>query len=458
MKTIHKAHNLFVSILGKQQIKETKYRPLKFVRKKVMDDNLVIYNVMTQEIVVLNCDEASDFLEPIINKEVTKKLIEKWFLVPVDFDDRKFIESFDQTVDLLKDTENIGKIRSATILTTTDCNARCFYCYEKGCAVKTMSSQTAEDVATYLAKNYAGNELALGWFGGEPLFNMNAINIITARLKEKGIKFHSKMTTNGYLFDPNVIANAKNLWNLISAQITIDGTEWVYNRIKNYIYDDIDSPFVRVMDNIENLLKNGITVKVRMNIDMHNYEDLFDLVEYLLERFSKYSGFYVYPHPLYDYKNEKGEFVQSDQHKQFIDDKCKQLNDIIFARNLKIKKSIVFKRDLYHCTADNDHAVIIMPDGKLGKCEHYLDNHFIGSIYSKNINVKELKWFKKMFYTSKECYECEFRPACRMLVCCPDMDKECDDYYKNKMIESAESALEKIYMLYKDVPEEKIKW
>ena len=31
------------------------------------------------------------------------------------------------------------------------------------------------------------------------------------------------------------ILKAKNIWNTIEVQITIDGTEQVYNKVKNYV-------------------------------------------------------------------------------------------------------------------------------------------------------------------------------------------------------------------------------
>ena len=45
--------------------------------------------------------------------------------------------------------------------------------------------------------------------------------------------------------------------------------------------------------------------------------------------------------------------------------------------------------------ADRDTSVMILPDGKLGKCEHFLDSHYIGSIYSDGWDFNIVNWFKQ---------------------------------------------------------------
>ena len=61
------------------------------------------------------------------------------------------------------------------------------------------------------------------------------------------------MISNGYLFDDTIIEKSVNDWNLNSVQVTLDGTEEVYNKIKSYICHDLISPFMRVIENIEKI-------------------------------------------------------------------------------------------------------------------------------------------------------------------------------------------------------------
>ena len=104
-----------------------------------------------------------------------------------------------------------------------------------------MSQEVALKVAKYIAQS---DSIALNWFGGEPLYNIKAIGTITNYLIVHNKEFHSEMTTNGYLFNETVVKKAKELWNLTGVQITLDGTEKIYNKTKNYKDVKGTSPFM----------------------------------------------------------------------------------------------------------------------------------------------------------------------------------------------------------------------
>lgn len=117
-----------------------------------------------------------------------------------------------------------------SIFTTTDCNARCFYCFELGRSRMPMSEETAHKAAAYIADHCGGKPVRLSWFGGEPLFNRKVIDIICRDLQVRNVDYHSTMMSNGYLFDGETVRRAASLWKLRRVQITLDGTENVYNR------------------------------------------------------------------------------------------------------------------------------------------------------------------------------------------------------------------------------------
>jgi sulfatase maturation enzyme AslB (radical SAM superfamily) len=54
----------------------------------------------------------------------------------------------------------------------------------------------------------------LDWFGGEPLFNMDVIDLISSRVRAAGFNIMGSIVSNGYLFDDKVIQKAKDIWNL----------------------------------------------------------------------------------------------------------------------------------------------------------------------------------------------------------------------------------------------------
>ena len=73
------------------------------------------------------------------------------------------------------------------ILTSTGCNARCYYCFEEGYypKVEHMSIETADKVVNYIIKTAKKDKIIyLRWFGGEPLINTKVIDYISTKLQE----------------------------------------------------------------------------------------------------------------------------------------------------------------------------------------------------------------------------------------------------------------------------------
>ena len=93
-----------------------------------------------------------------------------------------------------------NEITGYTIFPTTDCNARCFYCFELGRSRIKMSIETAQKVVQYIKAHCGGKKVNISWFGGEPLFHQEAIDTICDGLRAEGVEFASTMVSNGYLF------------------------------------------------------------------------------------------------------------------------------------------------------------------------------------------------------------------------------------------------------------------
>ena len=204
MKIIHNAHGATFALLGEQKIvKDTIYRPLSYIYDLDTDDGKLVYNFMTGELLFLTIEEYKSLHSSIdINNEVMQQLIKKWFVVPQDHNDPLLSRQIKQFLSQLVYNNTDAPMRIFTILPTTDCNARCFYCFELGRSRKDMSEKTAEDVADYIIRVSKGVEtIRLRWFGGEPLYNSKAIDIICKKLKDAGVNFYSNFVSNGYLFN-----------------------------------------------------------------------------------------------------------------------------------------------------------------------------------------------------------------------------------------------------------------
>ena len=370
-----------------------------YVVQQPVTDGLLLYNTLTCSLVLLTQDEAADIT-------AQRELIDRWFLVPQGHDDRKLCRQVRQMAALLKPAAKA--ITYYTILPTTGCNARCFYCYEQGTRPVTMTAETASKVVRYIVAHRGSETVHISWFGGEPLVNAKAIDQICTELSQQGVPFRSDMISNGYLFDAEMAQRAKDLWQLQKVQITLDGTAQTYNRVKDYVYRDVNA-FERVLQNIGLLIAAGIRVKTRLNVGKHNIGEMAELVELLHQRFGADERLSVYSAGLLDEEHNAELFAQRMQLEQ-------QITACGFARKLyDLPKDI----RLNCCMADDDGSrVVIAPDGHLGKCHHYLDREFFGHIDSEERNEAILRKFKERRADIEACATCFYYPQCIRLVMC----------------------------------------
>lgn len=438
MEQIKKPNGMYLSVLGNAKQSGGDYRLSQYSVCQHVDDGYLLYNTLTREIVLLTDEEYEHVLE-------TEYLRRNWFVVPKELDEliaAKRLIWFNRT--MKKET---GNITTYTILPTTDCNARCFYCFELGHARKYMSDEMAVKTVDYIANHCGGNEVLLRWFGGEPLYHYRAIDIICDELQKRGIPYTSKMISNGYLFNEELISKCINNWNLSQVQITLDGTQEVYNRCKAYIYKE-GNPYQIVMGNIQRLLDQNLKVIIRMNMDFHNISDLRELTDELGLRFGNCRNLYLYPYLIFDskvswdqrYSLEQWEILYSELEKLIQ----KQIDLGFYAfRCRRVKNSL----PVHHCIADSDHAVVILPDGNLCSCENYTDNSFFGHIDSAEIDQSVIaSW--RVHDEISECSTCFYFPDCIRLKKCTD-EVKCNMFERNLRLHETQRAVINEYILWK---------
>ena len=401
MKTIIPTTPLIEQMIGQQKRADgQQYRLMTYVVQQPVDDGLLLYNTLTCSLVLLTPDEAADLT-------AQRELIDQWFLVPEAHDDLKLCRQVRQMVALLTPAPKV--VTSYTILPTTGCNARCFYCFEQGTKPVTMNAETASRVVRYIVAHRGDEKVTLHWFGGEPLINVKAIDQICTELSQQGVPFHSTLVSNGYLIDADMVQRAKELWKLQWVQITLDGTAKTYNRVKDYVYRGVNA-FERVLENIGLLTAADIDVRIRLNVDKHNIGEMAELIELLHQRFGAEEHLSVFSSGLYGERapEEKAElFAQLLQLEQ-------QIARSRFNHIRKLSKDV----QPNHCMADNDGSVVIAPDGHLSKCEHFIDREFFGHIDSEERDIAIIRKFKERRAEIEACATCPFYPQCYRLVMC----------------------------------------
>lgn len=429
MIDIIKRIDLLDLILGSQNvILGSKYIKSQFIELYADKDIYLAYNVLFQNLVLLTKEEYELLCSSeIIATEESKELIENYFLVPIDANE---IKIYEQLVSFQKNISRNDYIDSFVIFPTTDCNARCFYCYENGIRHINMTEETALRVADFIKEKSKGKDVKIRWFGGEPLYNSPVIDIICDKLKNYGITFSSRMISNGYLFDHELIKKAKTNWKLKSVQITLDGTEEVYKRCKNYIYDD-PNPFNRVCNNIKKLLDEKIYVNIRLNMDQHNKDDLYKLADFMIDFFGVNEFLNVYIALLFDYE-KKRELNEKMQLTECLLDIEKRLSDNGINVYKLEKKN---KLKINYCMADSQNTTTITPTGQLGRCEHFPESEIWGNILDNSVNNDVLNsWFVTNERIS-ECYKCTYYSTCIAPQKCVEKIEKCDmaDRYLKKV-------------------------
>ena len=449
MQIIYDNAKPFDKLLKKQRIKDgEQYRPMYYVVEQPVDEGLLLYHTMTKALVLLTPEEADIYKT---NPAALPQLIEQWFLVPSSHDDRLLSRQIRDVAKMLKKKTNA--ITSYTILTTTDCNARCFYCYEMGRPRVPMNKETALKTADYIINHCQGKKVSLHWFGGEPLYNKTVITLICKRLQEACIDYSSMMISNGYLLDDDIIREAKDLWLLNKVQITLDGTEKIYNRSKAYIYKGVNA-YERVIGNIHRLQKVGIHVNIRLNIDMHNADNLIELVDELHKEFTDTKGISVYLHALFE-EIKGSQALKNDVKRKYVFSKMNEIESQL--KEFGLLKPHRLNRDIKinHCMADKDSSIVIVPNGHIGKCEHYSEDHFVGHIESDDWDRQMMESFRLTRKEISACSACFDYPNCIWLKLCEDHPNCYQEERDHQLVKLHESIM-RAFQKYKDKQEDEI--
>ena len=128
---IREASELIFSVCGKPVYYPDKaYRQSESVYTVNYSDTTLYFSFLTGEIVaVYNLNLAMPYL------------VEQRFFIESDFNEKSEYKALPKLLRTLKAREEKKGFSTYEILTTTHCNANCFYCYEKGQNKLSMTSK-----------------------------------------------------------------------------------------------------------------------------------------------------------------------------------------------------------------------------------------------------------------------------------------------------------------------------
>lgn len=441
MKTISEGRQNITQIWGYQKPDNIRYRLMKYVLQLKVKEGLLLHNVVTGQLVLLT-EEEEEEISNLPNTVLGRleELIQNHFLVPEAFNEYK---SVNQLRKICRFSSTGDAINHYIILPTTFCNAHCFYCYESDYPQVHMTEETANLLVDYIDIHRKGKNVTINWFGGEPLVGIKRIDQISRGLKDRDIPFTSSMISNGYLFDEEIVDKSVQLWNLQRIQITLDGTERVYNKVKAYLNVN-DNPFHRVLRNIDLLSERKVHVNIRLNVDYYNKEDILALIEELGKRYSANQYVTVYLNMLFN--NEGFEPVKHSYDEMlFLANIIDKYTERLKEYGLSFDNNRYLSLEFSHCMADNPHSLLIQPDGSFCRCEHENINDSYGNLKKGILNNKKLDEWNETIEPSDLCQECPVYPACYHLRNCMNSDLLCDDMLQKRNLKKQIERVERIY-------------
>ena len=423
MKTIQTPIDTASKLAGEQRFDPAKeYRRSSLCLEAECPDGLLLCQSLSGELLLLDESEREQWAK---NEALRETLVKRWFLVPPEHDEVRHCEQIKTVARLMRGEKKY--INHYIIFTTTDCNARCFYCFEHGQRRVSMSEQTARDVAAYMLEHAKGEKITIRWFGGEPLFNARVIDLISQELRDHGADYEATMVSNAYLFDAEAVEKAKSLWKLRHVYITIDGTEEVYNRTKAFIYKD-GSAYRRVLSNIDGLLDAGIAVTVNLNMDAQNASIQFALADELGKRYGGRENFNARAGLLIEYV---GKIHHFDSDRAALDTLA-ALNAKLAEYGIREKHRLKASLTLNSCMADNESSATILPDGRIGRCEHFGDSEEVGSIYGGAWDAEKVRSWQERRKAEEACKGCACYPQCIRLKKCNAAPEICNPLFRRQ--------------------------
>lgn len=155
----------------------------------------------------------------------------------------KTIESYNCHQEVIKNenlSHNLKILDRLVIHVANDCNLRCIYCYAAGGAYGSHRGVASIEIIEKALDKFFGyfdviRNIQI--FGGEPLYNMGAINFICEYVhnisESRGIQIAIGIVTNGTLIDDEFIKLVKQ-YN-INVTISYDGSREINNFTRPYV-------------------------------------------------------------------------------------------------------------------------------------------------------------------------------------------------------------------------------
>lgn len=417
----------------------TKY----IIIQKIGSNQNLLINTLTSALDIVD-DTIKEKLENIQNKNENIELLDEDLYLQLK--QRGYIfENEQEEKDIISKLIEMNKKvkdglahKSYTICPTMGCNLRCTYCFEENdlhtkCQV--MSLEQVDSIFRYILDeqeisreaNAAMKEtpVQIKLFGGEPLLKTNkeVIKRIFELSKENGMQV--AIITNGTTIKEyySLLSEYKDI---LQIQITVDGDKDIHD--KRRIRADGKGTFDEINDNIDLILKLGIVLQYRVNVDRDNIFKLNQLKKYVDEKgWNEYNNFFPYASPVLDFCGCQGTSSLTEH----------ELYELLLSEGLYGEKDSFFKRIVApcigylevffnakmkpwkttYCEANTGNDLCFSPDGFITTCLTYTGKgkYSVGKFDEHGVYIDESAikmWTERDVLHIEKCSECKYAFLC----------------------------------------------
>ncbi|SEH38851.1 radical SAM/SPASM domain-containing protein [Selenomonas sp. KH1T6] len=316
---------------------------------------------------------------------------------------------------------------SLTIAPTLDCNFRCKYCFEthpKGI----MSSDIQAALLKFVEKHLEGvKKFSVTWYGGEPLLAKSVVYSLSEKFLElcvkRNIKYDAFIITNASLIDALDIEKFKK-YKINRVQVTIDGPKEIHDQRRRCITRE--STYDKLIENVNSLLNNDLSVAIRINIDKENISNVDELLQDLSRRIDRYKNLNIGFGKVSPF-TEICKSIEEDcySYEQFADVML-SLYGKVADYGLKVSRKLIYPivRMNYCGCADCVNSFVVDNSGSLYKCWNDVGNekNSCGNVNDFRIEGNYMNSIQWNPIRIDKCRECQYLPVC--MGGCPSAAKQ----------------------------------
>lgn len=307
------------------------------------------------------------------------------------------------------------RIKLFRIVVVEGCDWDCSYCFEKLVAPKprAMKQELLLDVIERIIQQSSGQDIAIHWFGGEPLLAFDLIGTGVAVFEEaaaagriSGVSF--EVTTHGGRVTEEI---ARYLFeHRFSVSLSLDGPKEINDRFR--LDKKGKGTFDRAISGLQTLRRAGVDVGVLFTAHNETLDYLASSIQFAVSELKATTVGVNSPQP-----TTKGWDIDGAKLARQLavaSEYCRDKGVVLTGPNQKILRRLCDRSaPLSDCTAaDGSMAVSVAPNGSLGYCiVSWNDILHASPEITERAVAKAIRW-KAQQHLTDDCQSCIAETVC----------------------------------------------